>query len=93
MSSGQFLRLEYLNPSESRPEGWQGVLGAAAFATRAPRPQGGGDFPVARVHTPVLSDAHEMMEVWRAGERVQVALTAGYAMRRRRNSSSARRGA
>ncbi|HEY1892041.1 MAG TPA: hypothetical protein VGG63_16680 [Steroidobacteraceae bacterium] len=70
MSAGQLLRLEYLAPSESRSEGWQGVLGAAAFADTTQSPQGGGDFPVARVHTPVLSDAHEIMEVWRAGGRV-----------------------
>jgi enamine deaminase RidA (YjgF/YER057c/UK114 family) len=72
MSSGQPLRLEYVAPSESRSEGWHGVLGAAAFADGARGPQVGGDIPVAYVHTPVLSDAHEMLEVWRAGERVQV---------------------
>lgn len=70
MSSGQLLRLEYLTPSESRSEGWDGVLGAAAFADGARDAQnGGGEFPLAHVHTPVLSDAPEMFEVWRAGER------------------------
>lgn len=73
MSAAQLLRLEYLTPAESRSQGWHGVLGAAAFADGARDPQDGGDFPVAHVHTPVLSEAHEMLEVWRAGERVQAA--------------------
>jgi len=72
MSSGQFLRLEYVTPSKSQLDGRQGVLGAAAFAGGAP--VRGGDeagFPLARVHTPVLGAASEMLEVWRAGERAQ----------------------
>jgi enamine deaminase RidA (YjgF/YER057c/UK114 family) len=71
MSAAQLLRLEYLTPAESRSQGWHGVLGAVAFADGARDPQGGGDFPVAHVHTPVLSDVQEMLEVWRAGDRVQ----------------------
>jgi enamine deaminase RidA (YjgF/YER057c/UK114 family) len=70
MSSGQSLRLEYLVPSELRPEGWRDVLGAAAFAGSAPASEGplhGGKpgFPVAQVHTPPLGDAPGVMEVWR----------------------------
>ena len=75
MSAGQLLRLAYLTPPESPSEGWHGVLGAAAFVAGtdgAGVPQGGGaDFPLARVHTPVLGDAPEMLEVWRAGGHVQ----------------------
>ena len=77
MSAGQSLRLEYLTPSESRSEGWQGVLGAAAFpgerrGTEAEHALGGGvGFPLAHVHTPVLGDAREMLEVWRASGRAQ----------------------
>jgi chorismate lyase / 3-hydroxybenzoate synthase len=72
MSSGQFLRLEYVTSSESQLENRQGVLGAAAFAAGAPVLAGGGiDFPLAHVHTPVLSDAREMLEIWRVGERAQ----------------------
>jgi chorismate lyase / 3-hydroxybenzoate synthase len=74
MSSGQLLRLEYLTPSESRSEGWHGVLGAAAFEGDARVLGAGGvEFPLAHVHTPVLSDAREMLEVWRAGGRAQPA--------------------
>lgn len=72
MSSGQFLRLEYLTPSESRSEGWHDVLGAAAFDGGARALRGGGfDFPLAHVHTPVLGDAHDVLEVWRAGGRAR----------------------
>jgi chorismate lyase / 3-hydroxybenzoate synthase len=71
MSSGQPLRLEYLRPAESRSQGWQGVLGAAAFAGDARDSHGRGDFPLAHVQTPVLSGAPEVLEVWRAGDRVQ----------------------
>jgi len=72
MSSGQFLRLEYATPSESQLDGRQGVLGAAAFAGGAHSAgDGGTDFPLARVHTPVLSDAREMLEIWCAGERTE----------------------
>jgi enamine deaminase RidA (YjgF/YER057c/UK114 family) len=75
MSSGQALRLEYLTPSESGPEGWDGVLGAAAFAgssRRAGDPlRQGIEFPLARVHTPTLGDAPEVLEVWRASGRTQ----------------------
>lgn len=76
MSSGQALRLEYLTPSESGPEGWDGVLGAAAFAggsRRAGDPlrQGGIEFPLAHVHTPTLGDAPEVLEVWRSSGRAQ----------------------
>jgi chorismate lyase/3-hydroxybenzoate synthase len=72
MSSGQFLRLEYVTPSESQLEKRQGVLGAAAFEAGA-RVLGdnGVDFPLAHVHTPVLNDAREMLEVWCVGERAQ----------------------
>ena len=72
MSSGQFLRLEYVTPSQSQLHDRQGVLGAAAFAGGAPALGGGeADFPLARVHTPVLGEASEMLEVWRVGERAQ----------------------
>ncbi|MGB6486847.1 MAG: hypothetical protein WBE91_08200 [Steroidobacteraceae bacterium] len=72
MSSGQFLRLEYVTSSESQLDDRQGVLGAAAFEGGARIPGGGGvDFPLARVHTPVLGEASGMLEVWRAGERAQ----------------------
>ena len=71
MSSGQFLRLEYLTPSESRSEGWHDVLGAAAFDGGARALHGGFDFPLAHVHTPVLGDARDVLEVWRAGGRAQ----------------------
>ncbi|MDE2051311.1 MAG: hypothetical protein KGJ72_09860, partial [Gammaproteobacteria bacterium] len=70
------LRLQYLSPSESHSQGWHGVLGAAAFASEA-RPQAaplhGGevDFPLAHVHTPMLGDAREVLEVWRAAARAQ----------------------
>jgi chorismate lyase / 3-hydroxybenzoate synthase len=73
MSSGQSLRLEYVNSSESQLDNRQGVLGAAAFAAGAPVLAGGAiDFPLAQVHTPVLSDAREMLEVWCVGDRAQV---------------------
>ena len=76
MSSGQSLRLEYVTPSESGSEGWHGVLGAAAFAggtaLGSGDPQADGlDFPLAHVYTPVLGEAREVLEVWRAGERAQ----------------------
>jgi enamine deaminase RidA (YjgF/YER057c/UK114 family) len=72
MSSGQSLRLAYVTPSESQLDDRQGVLGAAAFAGGAPVVGGGGvDFPLARVHTPVLGEASEVLEVWRAGDRAQ----------------------
>ncbi len=72
MSSGQFLRLEYLTSSESQLDNRQGVLGAAAFAGGMRGLGGGGvDFPLARVHTPVLGEASEMLEVWRAGVHAQ----------------------
>ncbi|HEX5461323.1 MAG TPA: hypothetical protein VFX20_15270 [Steroidobacteraceae bacterium] len=72
MSSRQFLRLEYVTSAESRSAGWHDVLGAAAFdgaardAERALR-GGGIDVPLAHVHTPVLGDAREVLEVWRIG--------------------------
>ena len=70
MSSAQSLSLEYVVPSELRPEGWRDVLGAAAFAGSVPasegsRHDGGFEFPLAHVHTPPLGDASGMMEVWR----------------------------
>ena len=72
MSSRQFLRLEYVTPSESQLDNSQGVLGAAAFAGGARVVGDGGvDFPLARVHSPVLGEASEMLEVWRAGDRAQ----------------------
>jgi enamine deaminase RidA (YjgF/YER057c/UK114 family) len=75
MSSGQSLRLEYVTPSESGSEGWHGVLGAAAFegGTDAQRTLSGNgaEFPLARVHTPVLGEAREMLEVWHSGDRVE----------------------
>ena len=75
MSSGQSLRLEYVTPSESGSEGWHGVLGAAAFegGADAERALGGNgaEFPLARVHTPVLGEAREMLEVWHSGDRVE----------------------
>jgi enamine deaminase RidA (YjgF/YER057c/UK114 family) len=72
MSSGQPLRLEYLTPSESQLENGQGVLGTAVFdgSARSPRAVE-ADFPLAHVHTPVLSDAPEMLEVWRTPAHVQ----------------------
>ena len=69
MSSAQSLRLEYLTPSESRSEGWHGVLGAAAFADDAALSARGVDFPLAHVHTPVLGGSRQMLEVWRADGR------------------------
>lgn len=75
MSSAQSLRLEYLTPSELRPEGWRDVLGAAAFAGVAPSEgpphDGRVDVPLARVHTPPLGKTHEVLEVWRAGAGAQ----------------------
>jgi enamine deaminase RidA (YjgF/YER057c/UK114 family) len=72
MSSGQFLRLEYVTPSESQLNNRQGVLGAAAFEGGTHVTGNGGvDYPLAHVHTPVLSEAREIMEVWRAGEPAQ----------------------
>jgi chorismate lyase / 3-hydroxybenzoate synthase len=71
MSSGQFLRLEYVTPSESQLDKKQGVLGAAAFETGARVVGDGVDFPLAHVHTPVLGDAGEALEVWCVGERAQ----------------------
>ncbi|HEV2269150.1 MAG TPA: Rid family hydrolase [Steroidobacteraceae bacterium] len=72
MSAEQVLRLEYVTPSESLLDEEQGVLGAAAFANGARTLSGGGvEFPLAHVHTPVLGDAREMLEVWRAGGRAQ----------------------
>ncbi len=75
MSSGQALRLEYLTPSESHPEAWHGVLGAAAFAGTRPAADplraSGIELPLAHVHTPTLGAAPEVLEVWRAGGRAQ----------------------
>ena len=72
MSSGQFLRLEYLTPSESHSEGWHDVLGAAAFDGGARALRGNGlQFPLAHVHAPVLSDLRDVLEVWRSGGRAQ----------------------
>jgi chorismate lyase / 3-hydroxybenzoate synthase len=72
MSSGQSLRLEYATPSESQLDSRQGVLGAAAFAGGAHSVGGGGSgFPLARVYTPVLGDAREMLEVWSVGEHIE----------------------
>ncbi|HUA24422.1 MAG TPA: hypothetical protein VMA54_09925 [Steroidobacteraceae bacterium] len=72
MSSGPSLRLEYATPSESQLDHRQGVLGAAAFAGGAHAAGGGRtDFPLARVYTPVLGDAREMLEVWCVGERIE----------------------
>lgn len=68
MSPGQFLRLEYATPSESQLDNRQGVLGAAAFVAGARVAGGRVDFPLAHVHTPVLSDAREMLEIWCVGE-------------------------
>jgi chorismate lyase / 3-hydroxybenzoate synthase len=92
MSSAQLLRLEYVDPSECRSEGWHDVLGAAAFAAGS-RAAGDTpndttvDFPLARVHAPMLGpmlgtmvgprvgpmvgNASEVLEVWRAGGRAQ----------------------
>lgn len=72
MSSAQALRLEYVTPSESLLDRGQGVLGAAAFDGGARALASGGvDFPLAHVHTPVLGDAREMLEVWRADAHAQ----------------------
>ncbi|MFZ1869870.1 MAG: hypothetical protein WAU49_15435 [Steroidobacteraceae bacterium] len=72
MSAGQSLRLEYVTASESQLHERQGVLGAAAFAgTEAVLQSVGADVPLARVHTPVLSEAREMLEIWLAGGRAQ----------------------
>ena len=72
MTSGQSLRLEYRTPAESRAEEWHGVLGAAAFERGARAlHRGGVEFPLAHVHTPVLGDAREMLEIWRADGRAQ----------------------
>ncbi|HEY7888031.1 MAG TPA: hypothetical protein VIC29_07395 [Steroidobacteraceae bacterium] len=72
MSTAQALRLEYVAASESQLDQGQGVLGAAAFDDGARTLRGGKlDFPLAHVHTPVLGDAREMLEVWRAGGRAQ----------------------
>jgi len=83
MSSEQLLRLEYVAPSESPSEGWHGVLGAAAFAAsirsherdrlhgRDRLHERGVDFPLAHVHTPMLGDAPEVLEIWRAGRPAQ----------------------
>ena len=70
MSCGQSLRLQYLVPAELGLQGWPDVLGAAAFAGNLRSgggllQHGGVEFPLAHVHTPVLGDAHEVLEVWR----------------------------
>lgn len=79
MSSAQTLRLEYVPAaSKSRSEEWRGVLGAAAFESGARSESAGEtlhggcrDLPLARVPTPVLSDSHGVLEIWRAGEPTQ----------------------
>jgi enamine deaminase RidA (YjgF/YER057c/UK114 family) len=72
MSAGQFLRLEYVTPSEAQWDNRQGVLGAAAFEGGAGAVADGAvDFPLAHVHTPVLTETRGIMEVWRAGEPTQ----------------------
>lgn len=63
MSSARFLRLEYVTSFESRSKGWHDVLGAAAFD--GDPLHGAGDLPLAHVHTPVLGDARDVLEVWR----------------------------
>ncbi len=53
MSSGQFLRLEYVTPSESQLDNRQGVLGAAAFEGGAHvADSGGGRLPRSRTSIP-----------------------------------------
>ena len=79
MSSEQFLRLEYVTSSESRSKGWHGVLGAAAFDGGAlnggdaghPLRSSAGDLPLAHVRTPVLGEAHGVLEVWRTSGATQ----------------------
>ena len=66
------LRLEYLTPSESHPNGWDDVLGAATFDGDArARPRGDREFPLAHVHAPVLEGAREVLEVWRVSGRAR----------------------
>jgi enamine deaminase RidA (YjgF/YER057c/UK114 family) len=78
MSAGQFLLLDYVSSCESRPQDWDGVLGAAAFEGSAHNGaateralQGGGDLPLAHVRTPVLNEASAVLEVWRTHGRTQ----------------------
>jgi chorismate lyase / 3-hydroxybenzoate synthase len=72
MSGAETLRLEYLTHPESPSDGWSDVLGAAAFDHGARTPRGeGSDFPLARVHAPVLEGSPEVLEVWRAGPRAR----------------------
>ncbi len=86
MSSAQSLRLEYLHPSESHSEGWHDVLGMAVFEGCADEgnsveqrgrdsecalPGSGAEVPLAHVHTPVLDEPREVLEVWRTGGRAQ----------------------
>ncbi|HJS89995.1 MAG TPA: hypothetical protein VJ738_08540 [Steroidobacteraceae bacterium] len=72
MSGARTLRLEYLTPAESHADGWQDVLGVAAFDGCARALAGNGtDFPLAQVHAPVLEGSREVLEVWRAGNRAR----------------------
>ena len=78
MSAGQFLLLDYVSSAESRPEDWDGVLGAAAFEGSARSGgdtarvlPGGADLPLAHVRTPVLNGASAVLEVWRTHGRTQ----------------------
>lgn len=72
MSSRPSLRLEYITPSEAQLNEGHGVLGAAAFEGGARALNGAAvDFPLAHVHTPVLSERGEVLEVWRADVRAQ----------------------
>jgi len=70
MHASGALHLDYVSLAEYQAAGWADVLGVATFngAPAAGAGTDGGGIPVARVSTPVLSDATQVYEVWRCGE-------------------------
>ena len=67
------MHLDYVSGAEYQASGWADVLGVATFE-RAPPARSGtdsGGIPVARISTPVLTEATHVYEVWRCGEAPQ----------------------
>ncbi len=67
------LELEYVTTGGRSREWPRGVLGGAVFDRLPRRRAAAGDpgFPVAEVSMPVLGEAGEVLELWRAGEEVR----------------------
>jgi len=70
MHASGALHLDYVSLAEYQAAQWADVLGVATFngAPPASATTDRGGIPVARVSTPVLTDATHVYEVWRCGE-------------------------